>query len=269
MAQELSVKRSAAPPRPGWLSPGLRRGAISIVGVLLLWELLLRYVIDASLILATPSAIGTTMLRLAATGELWLHLRVSFTEFLLGFGLAVVLAIPLGLLLGMHEHAKQYVDPWISALYTTPTIALAPLFILVFGIDIASKVAMVLLVSFFPIIVNTMAGVRAVDQHFLEVARSFNAKPGQIFRKVLLPATLPFIVTGLRLGLGRGLMGVVVGELFGARAGLGHLIARSAELFDPPGLFVGVVCFATLGIIGVELLKALEARLAPWRKTSA
>jgi NitT/TauT family transport system permease protein len=253
--------------RPVLARPALVRGVASVLAGLLLWEVAMRLV-GSTLVLAPPSAVAAAFVRLAQTGELWEHVRISLLEFALGFGIAATVAIPLALVLGVREPAKQIADPWISALYTTPTIALAPLLIRFFGIDIWSKVAMVILVAFFPIVVTTMAGVRSVDPRFLEVARSFNARPGQIFGKVLVPATLPFIVAGLRLGLARGLMGVVVGELFGARAGLGYLIVRSAELFDTAGIFVGVVSFAALGIVGVELLRQVEARLAPWRQTS-
>jgi NitT/TauT family transport system permease protein len=155
-------------------------------------------------------------------------------------------------------------NPWISGLYATPIIALAPLFILWFGIGIWSKVAVVASLVLFPVIINTDAGVRNADRQLIEAVRSFGASKLQLFTKVSLPAALPFILAGLRLGVGRGLIGVVVGELFGARAGLGFMITQAAEVFNMPQLFAGVVVLAAAGIVLTAAFQALERHLVPW-----
>jgi NitT/TauT family transport system permease protein len=156
-------------------------------------------------------------------------------------------------------------DPWVSMLYSTPIIALGPLFILWFGIGMSSKVAVIFLVVVFPVLLNAFVGLSTTDLGLIEAARSFGATTAQVFSKVRFPAALPFIVTGLRLGVARGLVGVVVAELFGAKAGLGYLILISAQTFDTAALFVGVLILAFTGVVAVEILKWIERQLAPWR----
>jgi len=161
---------------------------------------------------------------------------------------------------------RDFVDPWVSAVYATPTVALAPLFIFIFGIDAPSKMAVVFLLAVFPIVINTATGVRSTEQVYIEAARSFSANRLQIFTKVLIPSALPFIVAGLRLGIGRGLVGVVIGEFIGARAGLGYMIFKSSEAFEIDGMWVGVFLLAGTGVLAVVLLQKFERRLAPWRQ---
>jgi NitT/TauT family transport system permease protein len=160
---------------------------------------------------------------------------------------------------------RDFIDPWVSMLYSTPIIALGPLFILWFGIGVSSKVAVIFIVAVFPVLINTYSGLATTDPNLIEVARSFGSTPAQIFTKVRFPAALPFVVAGLRLGVARGLVGVVVAELFGAKEGLGWLIMISAQTFDTAGLFAGVFILAASGVFTVEIIKWVERRLAPWR----
>jgi NitT/TauT family transport system permease protein len=157
--------------------------------------------------------------------------------------------------------------PWVSAIYSTPIVALSPLLILWFGLGLASKVVVVFVVAVFPVLVNTQAGIESADEGLIETARAFGARRTQIFTKVLLPASVPFIVAGLRLGVGRGLVGVVVAELFGATSGLGYMITVASQVFDMGGLFAAVVILAAAGVISTEAIKMLERRLAPWRSS--
>ena len=150
-------------------------------------------------------------------------------------------------------------------LYATPIIALSPLFILWLGIGVASKIAIVFLTAVFPILINTIAGLTATDRTLVEVARSFGASKAQIYLKIRIPAATPFILAGLRLSVARGLVGVVVAELSGARAGLGFLILTSAQNFDTAALFLGVIIFAIAGVASVGLLNWLEQSLASYR----
>jgi ABC-type nitrate/sulfonate/bicarbonate transport system permease component len=168
-------------------------------------------------------------------------------------------------MVGTSKLTRSIATPWISALYSTPTVALSPLLILWFGLGIWSKVIVVFIVSVFPVLVNTQAGIEGADERLVETARAFGARRVQIFTKVLLPSAVPFIVAGLRLGIGRALVGVVVAELFGATSGLGYLITVSSQVFDMGALFAAVVILAGAGVISTEVIKIIERRIAPWR----
>jgi len=241
------------------------RGLLSLVVVGLVWEIAGRSG-RWPLVLAPISDIWIKFLQLAGTGELQRHILVSLNEFFVGFAVAAVLGILLGIVIASSDTAKDFIDPWVSAVYATPTVALAPLFIFMFGIDAPSKMAVVFLLAIFPIVINTATGMRSTDQVYIEAARSFSASRAQIFTKVLIPSALPFIVAGLRLGIGRGLVGVVVGEFIGARAGLGYLIFRSSQAFQIDAMWVGVFLLAGTGVLAVIVLQKVERRMAPWRQ---
>jgi NitT/TauT family transport system permease protein len=239
---------------------------LSVLGGLALWELVSRYVVANSLFLAAPSQIAIAIYNLARSGQLWHHIGVSSMEFALGYVIACVLGIVLGLAMAASATAKQALQPWVSGLYATPTIALAPLFILWFGIGIWSKVLVVITLVLFPVAINTEAGLRTTSERLIEMLRSFGATRSQIFVKVSLPSAVPFILAGLKLGIGRGLIGVVVAELFGSRAGIGNLISQSADAFNMPDLFAGVVVLAFAGIVMTAGFGWLEQRLVPWTR---
>ena len=239
---------------------------LSVLGGLALWELISRYLVANSLFLAAPSQIALAIYDLARTGQLWHHIGVSSIEFALGYVIACVLGIALGLAMAASATVKQALQPWVSGLYATPTIALAPLFILWFGIGIWSKVLVVITLVLFPVAINTEAGLRTTSERLIEMLRSFGATRWQIFAKVSLPSAVPFILAGLKLGIGRGLIGVVVAELFGSRAGLGNLISQSADAFNMPDLFAGVVVLAFAGIVMTAAFGWLEQRLVPWTR---
>jgi NitT/TauT family transport system permease protein len=241
------------------------RGLASLAVVAFLWEIAGRSG-RWPLILAPISDIWARFLQLAGSGELLRHIAVSLNEFIVGFALAAVVGVLLGIVIASSKTAKDFIDPWVSAVYATPTVALAPLLIFVFGIDAASKMAVVFLLAVFPIIINTSTGITSTDQIFIEAARSFSANKLQIFSKVLIPSALPFIVAGLRLGIGRGLVGVVIGEFIGARAGLGYLIFKSSQGFQIDAMWVGVFLLAGTGVLAVSILQRVERRMAPWRQ---
>jgi NitT/TauT family transport system permease protein len=241
-------------------------GVLSVLGGLALWELISRYLVANALFLAAPSQIVIAVIALARSGQLWRDIVVSASEFALGYLIACVLGIALGLAMAWSKTAKQALQPWVSGLYATPIIALAPLFILWFGIGIWSKVVVVISLVIFPVAINTEAGLRTTSERLIEMLRSFGATPRQIFMKVSLPSAVPFILAGLKLGIGRGLIGVVVAELFGSRAGLGNLISQSADAFNMPELFAGVVILAGAGIVLTAGFGWLEGRLVPWTR---
>jgi ABC-type nitrate/sulfonate/bicarbonate transport system permease component len=269
---EVALEREAARERRQFFllrfyrdNTGAARALLSFIVVGALWELFGRLGVWP-LVMAPLTKIFESAAKLWVAGQLQRHILISLNEFVWGYALAAAFGIGLGLLIATNDVVRDFVDPWISAIYATPTVALAPLFIMVFGIDTPSKIAVVFLLAFFPIVINVSTGVRATDRVFIEAAHSFCASRGQIFLKVLLPSALPFIVAGLRLGIGRGLIGVVVGELFGARGGLGYLVFTSSQLFDTAGLWVGVFILAGTGILSVVVLQKVERRLAPWRE---
>ncbi|MFD9961299.1 ABC transporter permease [Amycolatopsis sp. NPDC058986] len=239
-------------------------GAVSVFGGIALWELLSRTVFDP-LFLPPPSAIWTRFLDLAADGSLPRNLGVSAQTYLLGLAFAIAGGVVLGVVMAASPLLRDLLDPWVSALNATPVIALAPLFILMLGLGIASKVVICALVMVFPILVNTFYGFSTTDPQLVEVARAYAATRWQNYVKIKLPMALPMVIAGLRLAAAHGLVGVVVSELFGAKAGIGLLIQSSAETFDTRALFVGVV---VLGIVGVAItyaLAAVERRVGRWR----
>jgi NitT/TauT family transport system permease protein len=241
-------------------------GVLSVLGGLLLWELVSRLLVANPLFLAAPSQILQAIYALTISGELQRHLAISAIEFALGYIIASAIGIVLGFVMANSATAKRALQPWISGLYATPTIALAPLFILWLGIGIWSKVLVVIFLVLFPVTINTEAGLRTTSERLIEMLRSFGASPRQIFFKVSLPSAMPFILAGLKLGIGRGLIGVVVAELFGSRAGLGRLISQSADAFNMPELFAGVIVLAVAGIVMTAGFTWFEAKLVPWTR---
>ena len=248
------------------LRQGNIAGVLSVAGGLLFWELVSRVLIANPLFLAAPSQIVYAVYQLTLTGEMGRHIAISSAEFALGYVIAAVIGIGFGFGMANSVRFKQALQPWISGFYATPTIALAPLFILWLGIGIWSKVLVVIFLVLFPVTINTEAGLRTTSDRLIEMLKSFGASRRQIFFKVSLPSALPFILAGLKLGIGRGLIGVVVAELFGSRAGLGRLISQSADAFNMPELFAGVIVLAIAGIAMTAGFGWLEKRLVPWTK---
>jgi NitT/TauT family transport system permease protein len=241
-------------------------GAVSVIGGLALWELVSRVIIANPLFLAAPTQIVEAIYALTLTGEMQRHIAISSAEFAIGYAIASVIGIAFGFGMANSARFKQALQPWISGLYATPTIALAPLFILWLGIGIWSKVLVVIFLVLFPVTINTEAGLRTTSERLIEMLRSFGATERQIFFKVSLPSALPFILAGLKLGIGRGLIGVVVAELFGSRAGLGRLISQSADAFNMPELFAGVIVLAIAGIAMTAGFGWVEKKLVPWTR---
>ncbi|HLI22397.1 MAG TPA: ABC transporter permease [Stellaceae bacterium] len=247
------------------MSGGLVRGAVSVLAAGALWEIAGRTFLNNPLFFAPLSAVLDKMGELWASGDLQVDIAVSFEEFIIGFILASIAGIGIGVVMASSKALCQYIDPWVSMLYATPFVAVAPLLVLWLGIGLAAHVAVVFIVVVFPVLINTYSGLANSDRDLIEVARSFGADQIQIFSKIRFPGALPFIVAGLRQGVARGLVGVVVAELFGSHAGLGYLILISGQEFDAAGLFVGILLFALAGIGVVEIVRVIERRIAPWR----
>lgn len=267
-----ALDEAGGPPAPrklalGWVAT--RRGLVSIAVGLALWEGAVWLFDINPLLLSPPSLIARRFWQLMTSGELFSHVSVSAVQFALGYVGCALFAIPLGLALGLSERLRHALDPWVSALYATPSISLAPLFIIWLGFGISSKAFIVALVAFFPILINSTAGVDNIPNEYKEVAGAFGANAWERFSKLFFPASLPFIFAGLRLAVGRGLVGLVVGDLFGARAGLGYLILKASQTFNTADLFVGTIVLALSGVALTALLRRLELAMSPWRRSSA
>jgi NitT/TauT family transport system permease protein len=243
-----------------------RRTIISVVVVMAAWEIIGRFVVTNSLFFAPLSAVIGAAFTLWHSGELQKDIIASFSAVAYGMALAIVIGIVIGVLSGASRGFREYTDAFFTGLYATPLVAVAPILILWFGIGIASKIAVVFLMAVFPILISTAAGIRNTEASYIEVARSFDASRFQIIRKVMIPAAVPFVITGIRLAIGRAIVGVVVGELFGARAGLGFLIFTSGQTFDVPSLFLGVLILALAGVALTSGMKWIENRVAGWRR---
>jgi NitT/TauT family transport system permease protein len=215
--------------------------------------------------MSAPSLIGKAAVQLFASGEIWNDLRVSGIEFGWGYFLSVIVGVPFGIACGWYKKMAYIFDPFINAMNATPRVALLPLVIIWLGIGILSKVGIIFLGAVFPILINARDGVKTTPYNLLTAARSFGASEWQIFRSVVLPSTVPFIITGLRLGVGRALIGVMVGELYAATAGVGFMITVAGATFQTDKVFVGILIFATTGMFCMEILNRLEVKFDKWR----
>ena len=242
-----------------------RISVVSVLAFLAFWEAMVQFGLVNPLFTSSPSRIATAGYELFAGGTICGDLRASGVEFFAGYGLAIAIGVPLGVLMGWYGRINAVLDPFVSALYATPRIALLPLVMIWFGIGLMSKVAIVFLGAVFPILVNTITGVRTIDADFIKVARSFGSNDRQLFLKVALPSSVPLLLAGLRLGLGHGLIGIVVGEMFGATEGLGFLISVAGARFQTDKVMVGIIIIAVAGMTMTAILRAIERRFERWR----
>jgi ABC-type nitrate/sulfonate/bicarbonate transport system permease component len=243
-------------------------GTGTIVLLLLVWQFLPDFVpmkAGTKLFFTVPSHIAGTLWDMFATGSIWKPLGVSASAFAIGLAMAIVVGLPLGVLLGRSATLNAMIDPFITAFNATPRLVFLPLLMLWFGIGIWSKVAVVFLGALFPLLINTYEGVRNADKLLINVVRSFGAGEWDIARLVVVPNSLPFIIVGLRLAIGRAVLGVVVSEFFGSQDGLGVVMVRAASEFKVDVVFAGLIVFAALSLIMTGLVKLLEDRLTRWR----
>jgi NitT/TauT family transport system permease protein len=238
----------------------------SVLAGLVFWHFLATTVINDTTFLVSPIVVVATGYEmLFVNGELYPHLFASSWIFFYGFLLAIVAGVPLGFVMALSPVVRDYVNPWMTTLYTTPRIAFAPLLLLWFGVSGGAKVSIVFLGCVFPILINSYYGMRVVNREYVELARSFRLNSRALFFKILLPASVPFVLSGVRLAIGRGLTGVAIAEWFGATEGLGYLIFFAGQTLNIPILFVGVAVFAALGIFGFEVVRRVEAYATPWK----
>ena len=204
--------------------------------------------------MSAPSLIAKAAIDLFSSGEIYNDLYISGIELFWGYLLSAAVAIPFGIMVGWYKKMSYIFDPFINAMNATPRVALLPLVIIWLGIGILSKVGIIFLGAVFPILINSRDGVKTTPLNLLTAARSFGASEWMIFKAVVLPSTIPFILSGLRQGLGRAIVGVMVGELYAATAGIGFMITVAGATFQTDKVFVGVLVFALTGMIGTEIL---------------
>ena len=240
-------------------------GLLGIVGFFLTWELATRLEILNPFYFPPFSKIIAKGVELFADGTIWQHMWFSLTNFAVGFVIAVVLGVIAGVPMGWYRSITRTFDPLLSGIYATPLIALLPLIIMLFGLGPLSKIIMTVLAAVFPILINTMTGIANTDHRLITMSRAFGAKDSTIFLKVSVPGSLPYIVAGMRVALGRALVYIVVAEQYGAAMGLGYLSSVAAQRFQMAAMFVPIVIIACLGAGLNELLKLVENRLEKWK----
>jgi len=241
-------------------------GSTAVIAFLTIWELVGNvYQLINPMFMSAPSLVWNAAVQLFASGEIYNDLYVSGIEFFWGYILSVIVAIPFGIAVGWYKRMSYIFDPFINAMNATPRVALLPLVIIWLGIGIMSKIGIIFLGAVFPILINTRDGVKTTPMNLLTAARSFGASEWMVFKTVVLPSTVPFILTGMRLALGRALVGVMVGELYAATAGIGFMITVAGATFQTDKVFVGVLIFALSGMFSMELLTKVERRFDRWR----
>jgi NitT/TauT family transport system permease protein len=251
--------------RRQWVNLAIR--VVSLAIALALWEVA-AWNVDPVLF-TSPTKVAVAAYKMVLSGELWTYLWPSLVVLGIGFALAVVFGIAIGLLLARFWVLDVALTVYITFLYSIPSVALVPLIVLWAGFDITAKVIILFLFAFFPMVINTYQGVKSVDPKLLEVGRAFRCSEGQLWWNIVLPAALPFIVTGLRLALGRALIGMVLADLYTAISGIGYLIVRTASTYQVDKMFVPIVTLGLLGVTFTALLRLAEKYVAPWTAASS
>ena len=259
------TSREPAPPAeaprravPAWLIT-----VASLTAVLLLWQYFGQFI--DPVFGSYPTQIAAAFVELARSGKLWTALLESLRPFVVGYGLAIALGVPLGLVIGRFRVLEAALGIYVTAGYAMPLVALVPLLVLWLGLGFAVKAAIVFLMSLFPICINTWLGVTAVPKTLIEVGKSFVASDAVILRRIILPATLPYIMAGIRLAVGRAVVAMVIAEFFTSISGLGAIIINSANNFDTATMFVPIVVLMVLAVGLNGLIGLVERWIAPWQ----
>ena len=261
-AEQQAARDRAKAQQRNWMAANLGIRIVSLVIVLGGWEYVGRQI--NPVLFTYPTAVGAAAIKMIGSGELWQYLSQSLIVLGAGLALAVVFGIALGVIMARYWVIDIALDTYITALYSIPSVALVPVLVLWIGFETSAKIAVVFLFTFFPMVINTYQGVKNVDTRLLEVGRAFRCSERQLWANIILPAALPFIVAGLRLSIGRGLIGMVLADLYTAITGIGYLISRYASIYRTDAMFVPVVTLGVLGITLTGLLRVIERRVTPW-----
>lgn len=218
--------------------------------------------------LSTPVAIFEAGVKVITSGELPSAMLISLGVVAAGFSAAIAVGVPLGLFMGRSRYAEYLLDPYVNALYVVPRIALIPLIIIWLGLGVQAQIAVVFGTSVFPILISTQTGVKNVGQNLIETARAFGAKEYDLVRKIILPASVPFIMSGLRLGIGQAIIGMIVAQMFLGISGMGFMLVNYGNQFATDHVFVVVLALAALGVVLTEAVRLVENRFSYWRTDS-
>jgi ABC-type nitrate/sulfonate/bicarbonate transport system permease component len=238
----------------------------SPIALLLLWECAARTGLIDTRFFPAPSSIFQALVTLAGTGELWRHTSASLQRLALGFLVGGIPALILGIVMGLNRAVYAVFEPLIAATYPIPKSSILPLVLLIFGLGEGSKIFMVAVGVFFPVAINATAGVHEINKIYLDVGRNFKASRWNTFRTIALPGALPFIMTGIKLGAGMGLVLIAIAEMMGAKSGLGYMIWAAWETFSVEQMYVGLFVIAIIGFVLSLVLNEIEKRVVPWKR---
>jgi ABC-type nitrate/sulfonate/bicarbonate transport system permease component len=258
----------AAPPKR--ISAGNRDRLISLaspVVLLVVWEVLVRTgVLDARFFPA-PTKIYETFVALIADGTLWENTWASLQRLFFGFLLGGIPALLLGIAMGLNRPLRAFIEPLVATTYPVPKSAIFPLILLIFGLGEASKVVMVAIGVFYPVLINSCTGVLEINKIYLDVGHNFRASRWQVFRMIAFPGAVPHIMGGVKLGVGMGLILIAIAEMIGAKSGLGYLIWNAWEILSVETMYVGLIVIAMLGFLFSMILNEVERVLIPWKNS--
>ena len=255
----------------GGLLTRLRRPNYAVITVLNLavffvaWQLIARAELVSPLFLPKPTEIFVALKDGFGDGSLFSAIGWSVQHFAIGMGLAVIVGVPLGLLMGSSRVVDAVLSPYVWAMASLPRVAIVPLLILILGFSAKAEVALIFLSAVFPIMINCMAGPRTVEASLLRAGRVFGANRLQLYVKIIFPFTLPFIISGIQQGMTRGLVGMVIAEIFGGNQGLGYVTQRAGETFNAPLLYGALFILVVFSLAFVQTIRWLEVKVAPWR----
>ena len=236
---------------------------MSLVTLAAIWEVAGRT--GNAHLLPPLSKVMTVWAELLISGQLFQAIAVSFQALALGFSISVVFGIPLGLLMGRYRRLESFLDVYMTALLAVPMISFIPFLVIAFGLGLQSRVWIVFLFAFVIIVINTTAGVRSVDPTLTEMARSFGARESELFLKIIVPAAMPMIMAGIRLGMGRAVLGMVTGEMILSVVGFGAMLMTFSASFNSSALFATILTIVLLAVALLALIQHLDRRLMPWR----
>ena len=239
---------------------------MSPLALLALWEITAQVGLLDTRFFPPPTRIASQFVELVQSGELLANTWISLQRLFFGLLLGGIPALVLGLIMGLYRPIRAAIDPLIAATYPIPKSAVLPLILLIFGLGEMSKIVMVAIGVFFPVVINTIAGVLEIDKIYHDVSKNFGASRWQVFRTVALPGAMPLIMTGVRLGIGLGLILIAIAEMVGAKSGLGYMIWNAWQIFSVETMYVGILVISVLGVLFTVVMNELEQVIIPWRR---
>jgi NitT/TauT family transport system permease protein len=241
-------------------------GVLSPLLLLVLWELCARTGVIDTRFFPAPTSIAAKLVELAESGELWTNLSASLQRLLWGTLVGGIPALAIGIVMGLYRPIRAAIDPLISATYPVPKSAILPLVLLIFGLGETSKIVMVALGVFDPVVINTVTGVQQIDKIYLDVGKNFRASRWQTFRTIALPGALPSIMAGIKLGIGMGLILIAISEMVGSKNGIGFMIWDAWQVLSVETMYVGLVVISILGFVLTLILNEIEGWVLPWKQ---